>query len=198
MTNRPRHERTPITEALAVVDHLDQVYRGFAGASFVDDYFEPMGRDPATSGDVLAERIRDETGIIDSMATACAYAVEAIRAARVGDTGTAWSFVGDAKFWCGAATFAAWVKNHPNAMSLEVAARGGAKGGAAKSTKSAAERTKLREWCDGKLDQYDTLKDLGDDAHAAKVIAFGREKIGEWITDFAKDWRLEGRCPGQK
>jgi hypothetical protein len=148
------------------------------------------------SAELTHEQILDElrkdsvAPLTDVVTAACAYGLLARRVARAGDDDSAWLQVARGNRLLGHAEATFKCATSPGWMS-KVIARKGREG--AIQTSVAAQQT-VRTWCEGKLDQYASLNEMADDAHAAQLdgVTQSRSRIREWIGTYAIDWRNRG------
>ncbi len=78
--------------------------------SFLKEIFEPMASNPDTSGEgyfnlMVSKQENDKSASLKyaAMLISCAYVVEAGRARERNDRECAWSYMADARYWCGVA-----------------------------------------------------------------------------------------------
>jgi hypothetical protein len=113
--NLPRHERTPETEVDILLSNLSALYSEIHPDAppyeFIDTYFKDCYENDYTSGDILAEMVNrtspastEGIGKVSELAAlvvSCAYCCEALKAWERGCVNEAWTFIVDARFWCG-------------------------------------------------------------------------------------------------
>ena len=112
--NIPRNQRTPETEVDVILTNLSALYSELmpddSPHHFIDTYFRNMYLDEMSSGDGLSKLSEKAYPSSDGvtkpsrymiMLVSCAYCVDAMRAYNSGRLNDAWTFVVDARTWCG-------------------------------------------------------------------------------------------------
>ena len=113
--NLPRHERTPETEIDILLTNLSILYNerlpDRCPYEFINTWFKDFYENELTDGDDLASvnEVLNQTnssGIgkasaLVAILISCAYCVQALKAYDNGELNEAWTYVIDARFWCG-------------------------------------------------------------------------------------------------
>ena len=121
----------------------------------------------------------------DFLVLMVANAVRALREGELGERTAGWTYVMDANYLEGKLE---GVTDSRKAMSLI-----GRRGGLATQAESKAMREDVRAWCESRLDQYQSLNKLSAAANEAKLAPSKPLTVRSWITEWAKEWRRDGR-----
>lgn len=190
----PRQDRTPASEVLWLLSSLGELFADAcpemsSEAPFTDRVLAMMASHQTGDNavdEMLANPIED-IGLHDVILVSAAFAIEAQAAANAGRSDLAWALLAEGMVWYGGAT-----RGEGGSDAGSIAAVLGRAGGTARHAQTNQMKDRVKIWCEGKLDEYDSLNSMATDAVTAHEGAV-YSTVRDWLKPWAKEWRAAGK-----